>query len=82
MKAYAKKAGELGCEIFVQDPGWYTTQTENPDEGWWLRTGDWLIDASCSQRPGGTERLLPPARHGLRHLDRAGSRRAERGYTP
>jgi len=52
MKAYAKKASELGCEIFVQDAGWYTTQTENPDEGWWLRTGDWREVAARIVREG------------------------------
>lgn len=55
MKDYAKKAGELSCEVFVQDAGWYTTQTENPNEGWWLRTGDWLINRKLF--PNGLEEL-------------------------
>ena len=44
MKAYATEASELGCEVFVLDAGWYTTKKENPDEGWWLRTGDWAVN--------------------------------------
>ena len=55
MKAYAKRPSELGCEIFVLDAGWYTTQTENPDEGWWLRTGDWLVNRKLF--PNGLEEL-------------------------
>ena len=55
MKAYATKARDLGCEVFVLDAGWYTTEQENPDEGWWLRTGDWVVDRKLF--PAGLEEL-------------------------
>lgn len=55
MKAYAARASALGCEIFVLDAGWYTTETENPDEGWWLRTGDWAVNRKLF--PNGLEEL-------------------------
>jgi len=55
MKPIAAKAAELGCESFVVDAGWYTTETESSDEGWWLRTGDWAIN----------RRMFP---HGLTEL--------------
>ena len=44
MKPIADKAAALGCESFVVDAGWYTTEQENPEEGWWIRTGDWAIN--------------------------------------
>ncbi|QGQ97771.1 alpha-galactosidase [Paenibacillus psychroresistens] len=37
-------AERLGCEVFVLDAGWYTTEVENPEESWIVRTGDWLIN--------------------------------------
>ena len=37
-------AARLGCEAFVLDAGWFTTEVESPGEGWWARTGDWVID--------------------------------------
>jgi alpha-galactosidase len=55
MKRYAEAARDLGCEIFVLDAGWYTTEQENPGEGWWLRTGDWVVDRKLF--PGGLEEL-------------------------
>jgi alpha-galactosidase len=44
MKEFASTAAELGCEVFVLDAGWYTTETEDPDEWWWSRTGDWVVN--------------------------------------
>ncbi len=55
MKAYATQARDLGCEVFVLDAGWYTTEQENPNEGWWLRTGDWVVDRKLF--PAGLEEL-------------------------
>ena len=55
MKAYAERASVLGCEVFVLDAGWYTTRTENPDDGWWLRTGDWFVNRKLF--PSGLEEL-------------------------
>jgi alpha-galactosidase len=55
MKAYATKARHLGCEVFVLDAGWYTTEQENSDEDWWLRTGDWAVDRKLF--PAGLEEL-------------------------
>ncbi len=44
MREFVARAADLGCEVFVLDAGWYTTETENPMEGWWLRTGDWVVN--------------------------------------
>lgn len=44
MTALAEEAAELGCEVFVQDAGWYTNEGASPTESWWQRTGDWLTD--------------------------------------
>lgn len=44
MKSFATTAAELGCEVFVLDAGWYTTETEDPAESWWSRTGDWIVN--------------------------------------
>jgi alpha-galactosidase len=44
MKEAAAAAAELGCESFVLDAGWYTTEVDRPGEGWWLRAGDWAVD--------------------------------------
>ena len=55
MKAYATKARDLGCEVFVLDAGWYTTEQENPGEDWWLRAGDWIVDRRLF--PAGLEEL-------------------------
>jgi alpha-galactosidase len=57
MKAFVDAAAELGCEVFVQDAGWYTTETEDPQESWWMRAGDWKVNP----------RLFP---HGLEELSR------------
>jgi alpha-galactosidase len=55
MKEYATRASRLGCEIFVLDAGWYTTEQEDPDEDWWLKTGDWVVNRRLF--PGGLEEL-------------------------
>lgn len=55
MQEFAVAAADLGCETFVLDAGWYTTEVENPDETWWPRTGDSIMN----QRnfPNGLEEL-------------------------
>jgi alpha-galactosidase len=55
MKEFASTAVELGCEVFVLDAGWYTTETEDPDEWWWSRTGDWVVNRRLF--PNGLEDL-------------------------
>jgi alpha-galactosidase len=55
MKVFATTAAQLGCEVFVLDAGWYTTEQEDPAEDWWTRTGDWVVN----------RRLFP---HGLEEL--------------
>ena len=55
MKAFASAAAELGCEVFVLDAGWYTTETEDPQENWWTRTGDWVVNRRLF--PNGLEEL-------------------------
>jgi alpha-galactosidase len=54
-KALATAAAELGCEVFVLDAGWYTTEREDPEEQWWSRTGDWVADRRLF--PDGLEEL-------------------------
>ena len=64
MKAAADAAAALGCEVFVLDAGWYTTEVENPNEGWWTRTGDWVVNARWF--PNGLEELSDHCHsHGL-----------------
>jgi alpha-galactosidase len=60
MKAFADTAAGLGCETFVLDAGWYTTETEDPSESWWLRTGDWVV--SRRLYPNGLEELADHCR--------------------
>ena len=55
MKEFAATAAGLGCEVFVLDAGWYTTETEDPDEWWWSRTGDWVVNRRLF--PNGLEEL-------------------------
>lgn len=55
MKDCVSVAAELGCEVFVLDAGWYTTETEDPGEGWWTRTGDWVVNRRLF--PNGLEEL-------------------------
>lgn len=64
MKAFVEVAATLGCEVFVQDAGWYTTEQENPDEDWWIRTGDWVVNPRLF--PDGLEELSEHCRrHGM-----------------
>lgn len=44
MLALVPVARQLGCEVFVLDAGWYTTEVEDPAENWWTRTGDWVVN--------------------------------------
>jgi alpha-galactosidase len=55
MKAFVEVAARLGCEVFVQDAGWYTTEQEDPQENWWTRTGDWVVNRRLF--PNGLEEL-------------------------
>ncbi len=55
MMQAAAAAAELGCEVFVLDAGWYTTEVENPADGWWIRTGDWVVNRKWY--PNGLEEL-------------------------
>ncbi|GIW90736.1 MAG: alpha-galactosidase [Pirellulaceae bacterium] len=55
MKEFAATAAELGCEVFVLDAGWYTTESEEPNENWWTRTGDWVVNRRLF--PNGLEEL-------------------------
>ena len=55
MKEYAAASVRLGCEVFVLDAGWYTTEQEDPDESWWTRTGDWVVNRRLF--PDGLEAL-------------------------
>ncbi|MFN8495828.1 MAG: alpha-galactosidase [Caldilineaceae bacterium] len=55
MQEFAAAAADLGCEIFVLDAGWYTTEVENPNETWWPRTGDWIVNRR--NFPNGLEEL-------------------------
>jgi alpha-galactosidase len=55
MKEFAAVAAELECEVFVLDAGWYTTETEDPSEDWWTRTGDWVVNRRLF--PNGLEEL-------------------------
>jgi alpha-galactosidase len=58
MLDFVPVAKRLNCEVFVLDAGWYTTETEDPAENWWTRTGDWVVN----------RRLFP---NGLEELSRA-----------
>lgn len=55
MKAAADAAADLGCEVFVLDAGWYTTEREQAGEGWWGRAGDWVVNSHWF--PNGLEEL-------------------------
>lgn len=55
MQEFAIAAADLGCETFVLDAGWYTTEIENPNESWWPRTGDWIVNRR--NFPNGLEEL-------------------------
>ncbi len=53
-------ARQLGCEVFVLDAGWYTTEIEDPAENWWTRTGDWVVNRRLF--PRGLEQLSDACR--------------------
>lgn len=55
MKAAADAAADLGCEVFVLDAGWYTTEVEQAGERWWARAGDWIVNPHWF--PNGIEEL-------------------------
>jgi alpha-galactosidase len=55
MLALVPLAARLGCEVFVLDAGWYTTEIEDPAENWWTRTGDWIVNERLF--PAGLEEL-------------------------
>jgi alpha-galactosidase len=63
-KAYVRWAAELGCEALVLDAGWFRKEIEDENEGWWWRTGDWLVDER--RYPNGLEELSDACRtHGI-----------------
>ena len=37
-------AARLGCEVFVLDAGWFTTEVERPGDDWMTRVGDWVLN--------------------------------------
>ncbi len=43
-KEYARHAADLGCELLVVDAGWYRKEIEVEGDGWWRKTGDWIVD--------------------------------------
>jgi alpha-galactosidase len=61
MKTVAGLAAGLGCEVFVLDAGWYTTEEEDPRENWWTRTGDWTVNRRLF--PNGLEELSRYCQH-------------------
>lgn len=60
MLALVPIARQLGCETFVLDAGWYTTEVEDPAENWWTRTGDWIVNRRLF--PRGLEELSDACR--------------------
>jgi alpha-galactosidase len=55
MIALADKAHELGCEVFVLDAGWYTSDGEPQSDDLWHSTGDWVVHRA--RFPHGLEQL-------------------------
>lgn len=51
LAALIPRAAEIGCEVFVLDAGWYASACGDPDEGWYLRVGDWEVEQR--RLPGG-----------------------------
>ena len=37
-------AARLGCEVFVLDAGWYASLDGDPNNDWYMRAGDWVVD--------------------------------------
>jgi len=63
-KAYVPCAAAIGCEALVLDAGWFRKEIEAEGEGWWWRTGDWLVDER--RYPNGLEELAGCCReHGI-----------------
>jgi alpha-galactosidase len=42
LKDHARRAAEIGLEVFMLDAGWYTTQRDGAGGGVWTSRGDWL----------------------------------------
>jgi alpha-galactosidase len=61
MSSLAEHAGALGCEVFVQDAGWYANLgTNGHGDDWWACVGDW---ATATDRfPGGMAALADRVR--------------------
>lgn len=55
MIALADAARELGCEVFVLDAGWYTSDGEPQSDDLWHATGDWAVHRG--RFPDGLETL-------------------------
>jgi alpha-galactosidase len=63
-KSYIPRAAAIGCEALVLDAGWFRKEIESEGEGWWWRTGDWLVDER--RYPNGLEELADACReHGI-----------------
>lgn len=54
-KEYAHHAADLGCELLVVDAGWFRKEVEVEGDGWWRKTGDWIVDERMY--PDGMEAL-------------------------
>lgn len=52
-------AARLGCEAFVVDAGWYASIDGDPDDDWYLRAGDWIVDRA--RFPNGLEPIRAAA---------------------
>ena len=59
-RQYADRAARLGCTVFVLDAGWYRAAIEREGDGWWHKTGDWIVDERLF--PNGLEELADHCR--------------------
>lgn len=55
LTALIPTAARLGCEVFVLDAGWYASRKGDPNDDWYMRAGDWIIDRR--RLPSGFRRL-------------------------
>lgn len=63
-KGFVPVAAALGCETLVVDAGWFRKEQEVEDDGWWRKTGDWVVDERLY--PNGLEELSDDCReHGI-----------------
>ncbi|MEA2594797.1 MAG: alpha-galactosidase, partial [Thermomicrobiales bacterium] len=63
-KEFVPQAAALGCESLVLDAGWFRKELPVEGDGWWRKTGDWIVDEHLY--PNGLEELSDACRdHGL-----------------